>query len=337
MKLKDFFIRIAKNWPAKIISLALALLLAQFYRSSLLEKRLLIVPLNITNHEQLVPAEQYPRRIRVELWGEGNYINSIREDDISALLDLSNLKTEGTHRIPIQVRLTGMTTVIDPIEINAEPESLLLRVEQGMTKEVPVSLSLKGIPADGYEITETWLKPSNIEIHGPASLIDKTTNLFTEPLLIEKRMNSFSGTAAITNKEPLISIAEHTQVQYTVKIRELITARSFNNITIIPENLPPQFTITSESETGSIQLQGPKSAVEKWNMQNTVLTVSCETITEPGEYVLPVTPVRTLGNAKLNITRFSPESIQITVEENSNADIKKKDNADNNDKTKKKK
>ncbi len=321
MKLKEFFIRVGKNWPAKIISLALALLLAQFYRGSLLEKRLLIIPLNTTSNEQLVPAEQYPRKIRVTLWGEGNYINSIREDDLSALLDLSNLKTEGTYRIPIQVRLTGMTTIIDPIEISAEPESLLLKVEQRMTKQVPITLALKGIPADGYEITETSLKPKQIEIQGPASLIEKTSNVFTEKLLIEKRMNSFSGTATIINEQTLISMLEQPQVHYTVKIRELITERTLSDIEITPVNLPQEWKVTIEPQTGSIQLQGPKSAVEKWKTEKPVLTVTCDSITKPGTYMLPVIPEKIFNNKNMRITRFEPESIQITVEKKSNADI----------------
>lgn len=321
MKWREFFIRFAKNWPAKVISLVLALLLAQFYRGSLLEKRLLVVPLHVTNHEYLVLAEQYPQRIHIQLWGEGQYINSIREDDISASLDLSNLKSGGTHRITIQVRLNGISTIIDPIEINPEPESLLLKIEQGMRKEVPVTLALKGIPADGYEITETSLNPAHIEIHGPVSLIEKTNSLFTEELLIENRTNSFSGTATVVNHEPLIGLTGSLQVQYTVKMRELTAVRTVETVPIHIENLSARFKITSAPQFGILKIQGTKSIVEAWNIPEPMLSVVCSGITEPGEYTLPVIPADILTSSNFRIKNFEPQSIQITVAEKNPADI----------------
>ena len=48
--------RIAHNWPVKVLSVALAVLLFLFYRISSLEERFFSVPLDLRINENLVPA-----------------------------------------------------------------------------------------------------------------------------------------------------------------------------------------------------------------------------------------------------------------------------------------
>ena len=61
-------------------------------------------------------------------------------------------------------------------------------------------------------------------------------------------------------------------------------------------------------------MQGPKKLLETWNPPENILTVSCESITEPGVYTLPVEPILPVEYAKLKILSFTPKSVQITAE-----------------------
>ncbi|WP_230978109.1 YbbR-like domain-containing protein [Treponema vincentii] len=217
MNIKQILLRLTENWPAKIICLVFAVFLSEFYRGTLLDKRYLIVPLTIENNGLLTPAEQYPAKIKVSIWGDAIGIGSIDENDIIAFINISDFKTEGTYRIPIKTRLAGTVTPLGNMEISTEPAILTLRLATSIRKQVPVTLSLKGIPADGYEVTESSLEPAAVEIECPAELVEKINELVTEPLSIEARTSGFSGTAAIINNNPLISIVGKAQVQHTVK------------------------------------------------------------------------------------------------------------------------
>ena len=314
MNIKQILLRLTENWPAKIICLVFAVFLSEFYRGTLLDKRYLIVPLTIENNGLLTPAEQYPAKIKVSIWGDAIGIGSIDENDIIAFINISDFKTEGTYRIPIKTRLAGTVTPLGNMEISTEPAILTLRLATSIRKQVPVMLSLKGIPADGYEVTESSLEPAAVEIEGPAELVEKINELVTEPLSIEARTNGFSGTVSIINNDPLISIVGKSQVQSTVKINETTIKKKFDNIPIYFEKQHRELSITSDTKTGSLEVQGPKKLLETWSPSENILTVSCESITEGGGYTLPVVPVLSAEYSKLQILQVNPKSVQVTVE-----------------------
>ena len=314
MNIKQILLRLTENWPVKIICLVFAVFLSEFYRGTLLDKRYLIVPLTIENNGSLTPAEQYPAKIKITLWGDATGIGSIGENDITAFINISDFKTEGTYRIPIETRLAGTVTPLGNMEISTEPAILTLRLAPSIRKQVPVTLSLKGIPADGYEVTESSLEPAAVEIEGPAELVEKITELATEPLSIEARTNGFSGTASIINNDPLISIAGKAQVQTTVKINETTIKKKFDNIPIYFEKQNKELSITADTKTGSLEIQGSKKLLETWSPSENILTVSCESITERGVYTLPVVPVLSAEYSKLQILQVSPKSVQVTAE-----------------------
>lgn len=314
MNIKQILLRLTENWPAKIICLVFAVFLSEFYRGTLLDKRYLIVPLTIENNGLLTPAEQYPAKIKVSIWGDAIGIGSIDESDIIAFINISDFKTEGTYRIPIKTRLAGTVTPLGNMEISTEPAILTLRLATSIRKQVPVTLSLKGIPADGYEVTESSLEPAAVEIEGPAELVEKINELVTEPLSIEARTSGFSGTAAIINNNPLISIVGKAQVQHTVKINETTIQKKFDNIPLYFEKQNKGLSITADTKTGSLEVQGPKKLLETWSPSENILTVSCESITERGVYTLPVFPVLSTEYSKLHVLQVSPKSVQVTAE-----------------------
>ena len=314
MNIKQILLRLTENWPAKIICLVFAVFLSEFYRGTLLDKRYLIVPLTIENNGLLTPAEQYPAKIKVSIWGDAIGIGSIDENDIIAFINISDFKTEGTYRIPIKTRLAGTVTPIGNMEISTEPTILTLRLATNIRKQVPVSLSLRGIPADGYEVIESSLEPDTVEIEGPADTVEKINELVTEPLSIEARTSGFSGTAAIINNDPLISIVGKAQVQSMVKINETTIQKKFDNIPIYFEKENAELSITADTKTGSLEVQGPKKLLETWHPSENILAVSCESILEPGVYTLPVVPVLSAEYSKLKILQINPKSVQITVE-----------------------
>ena len=172
---------------------------------------------------------------------------------------------------------------------------------------------MKGIPADGYEVTESSLEPAAVEIEGPAELVEKIDELVTEPLSIEARTNGFSGTAAIINHDPLISIIGKSQVQSTVKISETTIKKQFDNLPIYFDKQNQGLSITADKKTGSLEVQGPKRLLERWSPAENILTISCENITGAGVYTLPIVPALSAEYSKLKILQVNPKSVQVTA------------------------
>lgn len=315
MKWKGKITQLTDNWFAKVMSFALALLLSQFYRGSLLKQETFMVPLTIQKQGALVPAENYPRKIKVSLWGDRNVIESIKEDEIAAFIDLSDIKSDGVYQFPIQVQVNGTAVTVEPFEVTVEPDRLSLKLEKSMAKKVPIVLSLKGIPADGYEVYETTIEPATAEIDGPETLINKIDSLVTDSLLIDNRTTGFSGTVSLLTENPLVTVQGTRQIQYSVKIHEVVAVKRIKKAGIAVKNVSPAFTVTVEPSEGSVEIQGKKKIIESWKVPDELLTVSADAITEPGIYILQVKPNLALEDeTAMQVTQYEPRSAKLTVE-----------------------
>ena len=89
MSLRKVLSKVAENWPAKVFSIALAMVLFVFHQMNSLAERFFSVPLLLESQSNLVPATSYPRMIRITLRGDSNSIYSIQEEDIQAYIDIS--------------------------------------------------------------------------------------------------------------------------------------------------------------------------------------------------------------------------------------------------------
>jgi hypothetical protein len=117
-----------KNWPAKVLSVALALILVIFHQMNTLENRFFSVPLRIEGEGSLQPSGAHIRTVRVNLRGDPSDIHPILEDDIEAFIDLSRYSEPGLYQIPVQVRKKGSALGVEPLEISVEPLEIPLEL-----------------------------------------------------------------------------------------------------------------------------------------------------------------------------------------------------------------
>lgn len=76
--------------------------------------------------------------------------------------------------LPKEVRVTGFA-----------PSSVLIRLEEVVEKYTPVSPTLHGATAEGYEVASIETVPSKIAVSGPKSLLSRVNSVGTEPIDIE--------------------------------------------------------------------------------------------------------------------------------------------------------
>ncbi|ULQ59711.1 hypothetical protein K7I13_14840 [Brucepastera parasyntrophica] len=291
MKLKNLIDIIFDHWPAKIICFTLALLLFLFYRMSTLENRFFSAPLHIESNGDIVPASAYPQMVKITLRGEIDAIYPVIENDIIPFVDLTAYTSEGEYRIPVQTRLKGTALNANPLEVSVEPSELVLRLEHRVEKKVPVVAIFKGYPEAGYEFAGYTVTPSIMDLSGPRSAIEKITEIETEAIDLFGRNAGFSGSINLVNPEALVTLGGDGRVDYRVNIEQTILIKEFTNVPFYYENLRPEFTAEANIPYGMIRLKGAEKRLSRWELPENALTVLCETITVPGEYVLPVHPI----------------------------------------------
>ncbi|GHT85929.1 hypothetical protein FACS1894137_10830 [Spirochaetia bacterium] len=310
MNSKELIALIAENWPAKVISIALAIILFVFHRMSLLEERFFSAPLAVETDSALIPAGPYPGMIRITLRGDANTIYPILEDDIQAYIDLNKYTEPGTYRAPVRIHKKGTALRAETLEISVDPLELTLALDKRMRKSAPVKAIFRGILKPGYELSEYTLDPTQVLIEGPAGLVANVEELSTEFIELGGRSDDFSTAVRLLNPEPLLVIRGSGLIEFQGLIREQLRVQNFEDLPIRIDNLADQFFGVLETNSGSVRIEGGQPLFDGIEEQDIGLSVDCSAIDSAGEFPLPVSA---LFPETFTLIRQDPETVRIQI------------------------
>jgi len=303
-------IKIIENWPVKVLSIALALILFVFNRLNTLTTRPLSVPLAIETSAALVPASAYPQNVRVNLRGEDDGVKSISERDIEAYVDLSRYEDGGLYSAPVQVRKKGSALGIEPLEITVYPPKISVQLDQRISKTVPLTAAIRGRAADGFDLVSYTISPQEVAIAGPRNSLESLVELETDAIELDGRNTDFTAVVSIANPSPLFMLRGNGTAEFSCVIRPSVSVRSIEDIPIILIGLAPEFDADTGGKTGSARIEGAQSALDNFQPPPEFFTVDCSGISQPGSYVLPVA-VDLPQN--FSLIRREPEDLSLTV------------------------
>jgi hypothetical protein len=228
---KKLLARAVEKWPAKVLSIAAALMLLVFHRMSTLESRFFAAPLQAESGGDLVPSSEYAQLARVTIRGDANSIYPIIESDIEAYIDLSKYTSEGWYRLPVQVRKKGSALGVEPLEISVDPMEISLHLERKMSKSVPVIPAYKGRVTAGYDLVSQSISPAAVLAEGPARLLAEVTEFQTDVIDLDGRDQDFSIMINIVNREPLIILRGNGMAEFKGQVRRSANVRNWGGET----------------------------------------------------------------------------------------------------------
>jgi len=307
---RDFFGRLLDNWPIKVLSIAAAILLFLFHRMGMLEERFFSVPVEVRVSEQLMPAESYPTTVRVTLRGRSEEINLALEEDIDAYVDFTEYASAGTYTAPVRINKGGTIARIEPLELRVEPDKLTLILEKKLSKSVEVKPSIKGYPAQGYELSQYFLSPSNVEIEGVKSVIQGLEEVETENIDLSGKREDISIRVRLKKPSPFVRFPGGNTVEFSGIIQEKTVLKSVEDVDLIALDLESELAVRELPEDNRIRIQGAQRTLEKYDSQDYRLTFDCSAIEEPGNYTLKVSPDVPQGVLVLS---YEPTELEVQV------------------------
>jgi hypothetical protein len=308
---RKLILGLAANWPAKVLSVALALILFVFHEMNTLTTRTIIVPLLIETNSALAPGSAYPRTVRVRLRGDSDGVKSIIDNDIEAYLDFNRHESEGQYRAPVQIRRKGSALVPEPLEITVNPLEVSVNLDKRINKTFPLAASVQGNAAVGFELVSYSVLPAEISMSGPLRILESINDIKTDPIDIEGRRNDFNVMVNIANPNPLLlSIRGDAYAEFQCVIRPSVPVRNIDGIAIDIIGLDLGFESDLGGRTGSVRLEARQSLLDSFSVQPGFLSVDCSGIIKPGAYTLPVKVDLSDG---FILIRREPEEISVTI------------------------
>ena len=306
---RKLLFRLIDNWPAKVLSVALALALVAVYRVSTLSTRTINVPLTVETNHALIPASDFPASVRVTLRGDDDGIRSIADGDIEAFIDLSRHEFEGIYRSPVQIRRRGSALEVEPLEISVNPLDIAVRLDRRVNVILPLVAPVQGSVASGFDLVSHTVTPTSVSVSGPVSILEGISVVNTSPVILEGRSSDFSVRLGIVNPSSLLSIQDGT-AEFRGLVRPAVPVRNIDDIPVAIQGLPPGLIADWGGRTGSVRIEGSWDRIEAFSPAPGLLSVDGSVITEAGSYILPIGVNLPAG---LNLIRLEPETLAIEV------------------------
>ena len=312
MNSRKLIITLIENWPAKVLALALALVLFVFNQMRTVTTRHLSVPLIIDTNTELVPAGPYPQNVRVHLRGEDDGIRAIADGDIEAFVDFTRYDIEGLYHVPVQIRKKGSALGVEPLEISVSPLEVSLYLDRRVEKTLLLTAETHGSVASGFDLVSYSIVPSEIVVSGPSGILEYLMEFKTDSVNLSGRNSDFAVMVNIINPSPFITLRESGMAVFHGSISPSVPVRTIEGIPFMLTGLDPGFIAETQGRTGSVRLEGKagQEQLDAFIPAADFLSVDCSGLTGPGTYTLPITINLPEG---FDLLRLEPEQLIITI------------------------
>ena len=152
------------------------------------------IPIMYINVPHSYEVVNFPKTVSVNIEGQERLIKNLKQDEISAVIDLSNAKA-GKSFYTITNENIKLPNTLEVTSI--EPSTIAIMIEKQMRKSIPVKPTIVGVPQHGFVIYEIKVAPETVVIEGPKSVISKISNIKTEPIDITGINRSLQYTAKL--------------------------------------------------------------------------------------------------------------------------------------------
>ncbi|KAA0210299.1 MAG: hypothetical protein OZ913_02835 [Ignavibacteriaceae bacterium] len=214
------------------------------------------VPLRLQMSDEQSTGNNVPDTLTIALNGNGwDLLSVVLNPDLEYRYDISNFKRDA--KIVTMQQANERIGIPFSIRINSiDPDTVYVSYGNVSSKYVPVINNIEIEPRIGYDIVgRPSISPDSVKVSGPAAEIRKINSVQTESKLISDVNSDLLVNAKLENKFSASVKLETTDVSISYQI-ELSAEKTFNDLTIKIDNLPPENEVLLIPPTISVTLRG---------------------------------------------------------------------------------
>ncbi len=246
-----------ENWSLKLTAILLSLVLWLFVRGEPGPERVVAVPLEVQVPRHMEIINERPTSVEVTMRGAAFSNMWFSQPLPTCIIDLQGSQ-EGEHAInltPENVKVPKGSG-IEVLQVN--PARVTLVLEKTISKEVPISVPVRGEPARGFEIYGRFSRPASTIVTGPRSHIDPLREISTESISINGLKQSARFYVSLNIKDNAVRTSAANPVQVDIQIgprRKMLTVAQVPVATDDP-------AYAASPRHIAVQVIGPADSVE---------------------------------------------------------------------------
>lgn len=232
-----------------------------------------------------------PDYATIEVQGKGRSLIGIWFYDVRFKLEFPNVKR--FYSIDLKNYLTFLdlpaTFGLNVLEI-IEPEPFDLRVDNLLSKKLPVVYKGNIQTEDGYIFIGVKFNPDSVKISGPESKLNQMNNIPTEKIDFSGRKTSFAQKIQLNNKEPKIINLTPPSVNVEFDIQRLVELIIYE-IPVKVINAPDNLEVTPIPNKLSLKIKGGEKIVASLSADqiNAEIAFGNQYRPDPKKYAVSIT------------------------------------------------
>lgn len=200
----------------KLVSVALAALVWLLVSGEQIVERALRIPLEFANLPAVLEiVGETPEAVDVRVRGSSGALSRIAAGQLVAVLDLRAARA-GRRLFHLTGEDVRVPFGIDVVQVM--PSSLSMAFELSGAKVVRVVPEVEGNPAVGYEIGTVTSEPDSVEIVGPASVVERLSEAFTEPVSVAGARGPITEIVTVGVLDPAVRLRTPVNARVTVVV-----------------------------------------------------------------------------------------------------------------------
>lgn len=243
--------------------------------------------------------------IEFHLSGPDSLIGKCDFDSFRYVIDMSNVKP-GVLTFPVDKDKIQFPEGISVVGVS--PAHVTTRVAYSETKELTVSVNIKGKPAFGYHVVNLKADPATVMVSGPRSLLRTLTHVNTKPLDISDVSEPIKRETILNLPEDLELAGPRKIIRVDIEITEKMILKQLDDLQIRGNTAGYAYAI--EPDHLDLAVKGSERFFSTRDFKKDIdVSVDLENL-EPGVYHLPAV-IRLPMN--LTLASVTPKTFKVTV------------------------
>jgi len=271
------FAFVTENLTLKIFSLAVAIMLFLFVSVESATPVDVDFRIEYRTADDIVVVGHPPDKLHTTLQGPWATFRSFDINELKAVVIDLTTAGPGTMRYSLDATAVDAPGGMNIVAIT--PSEIEITLDRKVERQFLVQVDLIGRPALGYVLESDETTPRRVRVTGPASLMQSIDHIFTRPLDIEGKQESFTTDLDLSPPRPPLLLRDK-QVSVAVQIAEEFLTRAIDNV---PVHLPgaPSGTRATPDKV-SLKVTGPRSLVDALDVKSLEPYVECNPEYEQG-------------------------------------------------------
>lgn len=297
-----------KKHSLKFLSVFLSVFLWAYVLNSEKVRFEKIVILEYILPEDMMFAQKPPLEVTFMIEGPRAFVRTVAEREDRLVIDLNRANSKRELSFQVDINPAQLSLPFGMVVERVVPRRIPIRLERKASKIVPLKLQFTGQLPYKISLIKPELKPSEVEVYGPRSVIGELKELPTRPIDLESLVGQEKVPVEVALTDERLTLTSGYDVTFSYQLKAASA-----NLTL--RDLPIKFltrskNIESRIKTADLKLLVPEKVIKnRSNISSTVqiwadipenakgrIEVQLKVVLPPSIHLLEITPKSIIVN-----------------------------------------